>query len=118
VRDAAGANEHHAVSSVVGLDIVDQVVALDAADVFGGAEDGAAERLVLEGGRVEVVEDDFFELLVDLFLFAEDNIALALNGLGVEFGVLEDVREDVDCDGDVGVEGFSVVDGVFALKSC
>jgi hypothetical protein len=63
-----------------------------------------------------VVEDNLLELLVHLFLFAEDDITLALNGLGLELGVLEDIGENVDGGGDVVVEGLGVVDGVLALS--
>lgn len=62
-----------------------------------------------------MVEDDLLELLVHLFLFAEDDITLALDGLGLELGVLEDIGENVDGGGDVVVEGLGVVDGVLAL---
>jgi hypothetical protein len=62
-----------------------------------------------------VVENNLLELLVHLFLFAEDDITLALDGLGLELGVLEDIREDVDGGGDIVVEGLGVVDGVLAL---
>jgi hypothetical protein len=63
-----------------------------------------------------VVKDNFLELLVDLFLFAEDDITLALDGLRLELGVLEDIGENVDGGGDVIVEGLGVVDGVLALS--
>jgi hypothetical protein len=115
VGDAASANEDHAVGGVVGLDVGLEVGALDGLDVLLGAEDGAAEGLALEGGGVQVVEDDLLELLVDLLLLAEDDVALALDGGVLELGVLEDVGEDVDGGGDVVVEGLCVVDGVFAL---
>jgi hypothetical protein len=115
VGNATGANEHHAVGGVVGLDVVLEVGALDALNVLLWAEDGASEGLALEGGGVQVVEDDFLHLLVHLFLFAEDDVALALDGLGVELRVLQDVGEDVDGSGDVVVERLGVVDGVFAL---
>jgi len=62
-----------------------------------------------------MVEDNLLELLVDLLLFAENDITLALDGLALELGVLEDIGEDVDGGGDVVVEGLGVVDGVFAL---
>jgi hypothetical protein len=62
-----------------------------------------------------VVENNLLELLVNLLLFAENDITLALNGLGLELRVLENVGEDVDGGGDVIVEGLGVVDGVFAL---
>lgn len=115
VGNAAGTDKDHAVSSVVGLDIVLEIGSLDALNVLLGSEDGTSERLALESSGVKVVEDDLLELLVNLLLFAENNITLALNGLGLELGVLEDVGEDVDGSGDVIVEGLGVVDGVLAL---
>lgn len=117
VGDATSTNEHHAVSSVVGLDVVLQVGALDALDVLLGAENSASEGLVLECGGVQVVENNLLELLVDLLLLAENDVALALDGLGVKLGVLEDIGEDVDGLGNVVVEGLGVVDGVFALSN-
>ena len=115
VGNTTSANEDHAVGSVVGLDVVLEIGALDALDVLLGSEDGAAEGLTLECDRVKVVKDDLLELLVDLLLLAEDDITLALDGLGLELGVLEDIGEDVDGGGDVVVEGLGVVDGVLAL---
>ena len=50
--DATSANEDHAVSGVVGLDVVLEIGALDALDVLLGSEDGAAEGLALESGGV------------------------------------------------------------------
>jgi len=51
-----------------------------------------------------VVKNNFLELLVDLLLFTEDNITFTLNSLLVELGVLEDIGEDVDGLGNVGIE--------------
>ena len=79
VGNATGANKDHAVGGVVGLDVVLEVAALDVADVLLGTEDGAAQRLALESGSVQVVEDDLLELLVNLLLLAKDHIALALD---------------------------------------
>jgi hypothetical protein len=62
-----------------------------------------------------VVEDDLLELLVYLFLLAENDITLAFDCLGLELGVLEDIRENVDGCGDIVVEGLGVVDGVLTL---
>lgn len=118
VGDTTGTNEDHAVSSVVGLDVVDQVVTGDGLDVLLGAEDGATEGLVLESSGVEVVENNLLELLVDLLLLTEDDVALTLNGSGLQLGVLKDIGEDVDGLGDIVVEGLGVVDGVLALCSC
>lgn len=116
MRNTTRSDKDHAVSSVVGLDVVGQVVAGDGLDVLLGAKDGAAEGLALESGGVKVVKDDFLELLVNLLLLAENNIALALNGRSLELGVLEDIGENVDRVGNIGVEGLGVVDGVFSLR--
>lgn len=51
-----------------------------------------------------MVKNNFLELLVDLLLFTEDNITFTLNSLLVELGVLEDIGEDVDGLGNVGIE--------------
>lgn len=115
VGDAAGTDKDHSVSSVVVLDVVDELGSGDVADVLAGAEDGAAKRLVLEGSGVEVVKDNLLDLLLNLLGLSEDNVALALNGGLLEQGVLENIGEDVDALGDVRVEGLGEVDGVLAL---
>jgi hypothetical protein len=115
VRNAASANEHHAVGGIVGLDVALEVGALDALDVLLGAKDGASEGLALEGRGVQVVEDNLLELFVDLLLLAQNDMTLALDGRRLELRVLEDVGQDVNGGGDVVVEGLGIVDGVLAL---
>lgn len=80
VGDATSTDEYHAVGSVVVLDVVGELGAGNIADVLAGAEDGAAERLVLEGSGVQVVEDNFVNLLLNLLGLAEDDVALTLDG--------------------------------------
>ena len=117
VRDTTGTNKDHAVSSVVGLDVVNQVVAGDGLDVLLGAEDGATKGLVLVSGGVKVVENNLLELLVNLLLFTEDHVPLTLNSTGLELGVLKDVGEDINGLGNIVVEGLGVVNGVFSLSA-
>ena len=45
---------------------VHQVLAVDGLDVVHGAQDGAAQRAVLERGRVQLVKHHLARLLVDL----------------------------------------------------
>lgn len=104
VGDTARSNKDHAVSSVVGLDVVNKVIPLDAGNVLLGAEDGASKWLSLESSGVKVVEDNLFQLLVNLLLFAENHIPLSLNSGWLEFGVLEDIGQNVDSLGNVGVK--------------
>jgi hypothetical protein len=117
VGNTTSTNEDHAVSSVVGLDVVGQVVAGDGLNVLLGAEDGAAKGLVLVSGSVKVVEDNFLELLVNLLLLTEDHVPLTLNGSGLELRVLQNIGEDIDGLGDIVVEGLGVVDSVLPLKA-
>jgi hypothetical protein len=84
VGDATSTDEDHAVGSVVGVDVVGQLGACDVANVFAGTQDGAAERLVLIGGGVQVVKYNFVQLLLNLLGLAEDDVALPLDGAGLE----------------------------------
>jgi hypothetical protein len=115
VGDATSTNQDHAVGSVVVLDVAGELGSGDVLDVLAGAEDGAAEGLVLEGSRVQVVEDDLLDLLLNLLRLAQDNVTLSLDGGLLELGVLQDVGEDIDALGDVRVESLGEVDGVLAL---
>lgn len=117
VGDTTSTNQNHAVSGVVGLDVVDQVVPVDGLDVLLGTEDGATKRLALESSGVKVVENNLLELLVNLLLLTQDDVPLTLNGTGLQLRVLKDVCEDVDGLGDIVVEGLRVVDGVFPLEA-
>lgn len=115
VGDTTSTNQDHAVRGVVGLDVVGQVIPRDSLDVLLGTKDGTTEGLALECGGMEVVENNLLQLLVNLLLLAQDHISLALNGTGLQLGVLKDVCEDVDGPGNVVVERLGVVDGVFPL---
>lgn len=115
VGNATGTDQDHAVSSVVVLNVVGQLGAGDVADVLARTKDGAAQRLVLESGGVQVVEDNLLNLLLNLLGLAEDNVALALDGRLLELGVLQDIGQDIDALRDIGVEGLGEVDGVLTL---
>lgn len=131
VLDTTGTDKDGLLGQVVGLDVVDKVVTLDALDVFLGSENGAAKRLALEGSGVEVVENNFLAILsqyrltidvsteipnlLDFLGFPENDITLTLNGRSLELGVLENIGKDIDSLGDIGVEGLGIVDSVFPL---
>jgi len=115
VRNAASANQYHAVSSVVVVDVVDKLCPRNVPDVLAGAEDGAAQRLVLVRGSVQVVEYNLLELLLNLLRLAQDHIAFPLNCRLFELRVLENVLKNIDTLGNVLVQGLGKVDGVLAL---
>lgn len=116
--DTASADEDHAVGCVVVLDVAGQLGSGDVADVLSGAENGAAQGLVLVGSGVQMVEDNLIQLLLDLLGFPEDNVTLPFDSTGVEFGVLEDIGEDIDALGDIGVESSREIDSVLTLWWC
>lgn len=116
VGNATGTDKNHAVSSVVVLDIVDELGSGDIADVLARAKDGATQRLVLESSGVKVVENDLLDLLLNLLRLSKNNITLALNGRLLELRVLENIGQNIDTLRNVGVEGLGEIDGVFALR--
>ena len=112
VVDGAGAGDDHAGGGVVRVDVAAEVGLGEAADVLLGAEDGPAEAGALEGGGVEVVQNELLLLLVDLGHFPEDDVALPLDGGLLELGVEKDVGEDLDGLSDVLLEYLGEVDGL------
>jgi hypothetical protein len=104
VGDSSSTDKDHAVSLVVGRNVVLKILLLDRQDVLSGTKDGAAEGLALERGSVQVVEDNLLELLVDLLLLPKDDVALALNGGLVEPRVLKDIGKDLNRLSDVILE--------------
>lgn len=88
MRNTTRANKNHAVSGVVGLDVAGKLGTGDVTDVLAGAEDGAAKGLVRVGSGVEVVEDNFVQLLLNFLRFPKNDVAFSLDRGGLELGVL------------------------------
>jgi hypothetical protein len=61
-----------------------------------------------------VIENDLFQLLVNLLLLPQNNISLSFNGRRVKLGVLEDVTDNIDRFWDILLEAFGVVDSLLA----
>jgi hypothetical protein len=70
----------------------------------------------LESDGVEVVENDLFQLLVNLLLFPQYNVPLPFDGRRVKFGVLEDITDNVDSLGDILFEALGVIDSLFPRR--
>lgn len=115
VGNTTSTDKNHALGSVVVLDVVRELSAGDVADVLTGAEDRTTKGLALEGGSVQVVKYNLLDLLLNLLRFTEDDVAFALNGGLLELRVLENIGENIDTLGNIGVEGLGEVDGVLAL---
>ena len=112
VVDGTGTSDDHAGGGVVGVDVVAEVGLGEAADVLLGAEDGAPETGALEGGGVEVVQNELLLLLVDLGHFPKDDVALPLDGGLLELGVEEDVGEDLNGLTNILLEDLGEVDSL------
>jgi hypothetical protein len=63
-----------------------------------------------------VVKYDLLNLLLNLLRLSENDVALTLNGRLLELGVLENIGQNIDGLGDIGVEGLGEVNGVFTLR--
>ena len=66
VGNATGTNENHAVGCVVVLDVAGELGPGEITNVLARTKNGATKGLVLKCGGVKVVEDNLFELLLDL----------------------------------------------------
>lgn len=113
--NTTGTDQNHAVCSVVVLDVAGKLGPCDISDILAGAEDCAAQRLVLVCGGMKVVEDNLLKLLLNLLGLPENDVALALDGRLLELGVLENVLDDVDALGNILVECLGEVNSVLAL---
>jgi hypothetical protein len=67
----------------------------------------------LKSDRVEVIENYFFQLLVYLLLFPQNNIPLPFDGRRIELRILEDITNDVDNLGDIVLETLGIVNSLF-----
>lgn len=113
--NTAGSDKDHAVRGIVVLDVVGKLGSGDVADVLARAQNGTAQGLPLEGSSVQMVENNLLNLLLNLLRFAQDDVALTLNGRLLEFGVLQDVGQDIDALRNIGIEGLGEVNGILAL---
>lgn len=118
VGNATSTDQHHTVSGVVVLDVVRELGPGDVADVLLGPQDGAAERLVLKGSGVQVVEDNLLDLLLDLLGLTQDHVTLPLDSGWLELRVLKDIGENVDDFWHVLVQALGKVYGVLTLIHC
>lgn len=62
---------------------------------------------------MEMVEDNFFKLFVNLLLFTKDDITFTLDRGVLELGILKYVADDINGNWDVLAETLGVVNGLF-----
>ena len=95
VVDIAGGGQDHAVAGIVAVHIGADGVGMEAAHGFGGAEDGAADRLVGIGDALEQVEDVIVRIVARRADLLDDDLLLARQLALVEHRILQDVGDDV-----------------------
>lgn len=91
-----------------------QIILGQRSDIFFWSQNSTSQSSSLKGGRMQVVHDKFFVLLVDFRHFSENDIALSVNGTWVQFGVKKNVGEDLYSLTNVILEHLGKVDSLFA----
>lgn len=61
--DTTSADKDSLFGEVVSLDIVDEIIALNALNVFLGSQNGTSEGLALESSSMKMVKDDFLTVV-------------------------------------------------------
>ena len=99
--DLAGGDQMEAAGAILvaapGVEIVD----LDRLDALLLAQDRAAERLVGEGGGLEVVEDDVGRRVAGLAQLLDDDVLLALQVGGAEMRAQDQVGDQLEAERDM-----------------
>jgi hypothetical protein len=60
---------------------------------------------------------EYIRHFLNLLSFAQDDVSLTLDSRGLKLRVLQNIGEDIDSLGHIGVEGLGVVNGVFPLDN-
>ena len=63
-----------------------------------------------------MIKNNFFKLLIDFLLLPQNDISFPLNSRVLEFGVLEDVADDVNSGTNVLFKTLGIVHGLFARR--
>lgn len=69
-------------------------------------------ELTLEGNGVEVIENNLFQLLVNLLLLPQDDISFPFNSATIELRVLENVADNIDRLRNILAEALGIVDSL------
>ena len=94
-------------------EVVAQQIRVERLDRFLGPENRPAERMVLPESLREQLVDEVVRRVLDHLDLFEDDLLLALDVVGAERRVADDVGEDVDGERQMLVEHLDVVARVF-----
>ncbi len=114
VLDPAGGRQDHVRGGVVAREIGEEIVAADRLDRGRGAQHRAAERLARQRRLLELVEDDVVGRVERLADLLQDDAALALQLVGIEHRVAQDVDDHLDTQRHVLLQDGGVIGGDLA----
>src|SRR5580700_8607888 len=109
VIDRAGGGHHDVGRAIVPPEIVAQRAAVERPHRLGGAEDGAAERLLRESDGVQMLEYQIVRGVGDGADLLDDDALLAGDLLAVEGGIGQDIGEHVQRQRYVGLEHARII---------
>ena len=113
VRDVSRGGDHQMVGREPVAEALHEMSAVEAANGFRRAENGAAERMFWpEAARENVVKEIFGIVQIHLDFF-EDDLALLLDVVGIELGTQNEIGDDVKGDGQMVIEDFGVEADLF-----
>ncbi len=112
--EVAGGGDDDVPRRVVAVHVIDQRAALERADHPFPSEHRASHRLLGKRRLLEMVEDDVVRRVVGLADLLQDDAALALDLLGGEGAVGQDVADDVGPERQVLLQQLDVVGGLLA----
>ena len=101
VVDRAGGGDDRRRRAVVAAQIGVDRRAIEAADALAGAEDRPADRLIGPGAGGEEIEHEIVGRVLDRADLLHDDVLLALEFVGIELAVGENVGEHVEREVDV-----------------
>src|SRR5262245_28825113 len=104
VINLAGGGQHHARGAVVGLEETAQGTGAETRHALGRAENGPTDRLLGKGGVLQELVGDLVGAVAGGGDLLQDDLALTLELLLGVARQLQDIRENIESDADIGFE--------------
>ena len=112
----AGCGEDNTLRRIFAAHIIHDRLPRHAFDQFRRSQNRAAHRLIGERGFLEMIKYDVVGGVLSLMDFLDDDGALALQFLLVEGGVLQNIGDNIDRQGQVVGQHLGEIGSVFASR--
>jgi hypothetical protein len=113
VRDVSSGGDDEMIGSKPVPEALDKMLAIEAADSFWCAENGAPERMFGPKATRENIVKKIFGIVQVHLDFFEDDLAFFSNIIGIELGAKNEIGDNVKSDGEMFVENFGVETDLF-----